>query len=143
MNLKRDSDAASVAGHKLKTLTRAALKDARLPVFRFRWWSVRSVGVAVLSILIIGSAVWFYFFRSQTIPPMKVVRLTSFPGSETEPALSPDGTWWLLSGTEKGDNADIYAMFVDSGKPVRYHHPGRDFRPTWSLTGVSLPFSGN
>ncbi len=141
-SLKRDSDAASVAGHELKTLTRAALKDARLPVFRFRWLSVRSVGVAVLSILIIGSAVWFYFFRSQTIPPMKVVRLTSFPGSETEPALSPDGKMvaFVWDG-EKGDNADIYAMFVDSGKPVRLTtDPGQDFSPTWSPDGRFIAF---
>ena len=42
---------------------------------------------------------------------------------------------------EKGDNADIYGMLVDSGKPVRLTtDPGRDFSPAWSPDGRFIAF---
>ena len=95
---------------------------------------------------IVGTAVWFSHYQftntPSNLPPMKVVRLTSFPGSETEPALSPDGKMvaFVWDG-EKGDNADIYGMLVDSGKPVRLTtDPGRDFSPAWSPDGRFIAF---
>jgi eukaryotic-like serine/threonine-protein kinase len=94
-NLKRDSDAAPVAGHDLGSPTSGASKDSRLLVSGSHWLSARSVVLAVLLALIIGSAVWFSYYQFTNTPsklsPMRVVRLISFPGSETEPALSPDG----------------------------------------------------
>ena len=105
-----------------------------------RLW--KSLIASIIGILLATGFLWFYFPRSMLFPPMKVVRLTSFPGSETEPALSPDGkiVAFVWDG-EKGDNADIYAMFVDSGKPVRLTtDPGRDFSPTWSPDGRFIAF---
>ena len=54
-NLKRDSDAAPVAGHDVRPPIRAASKNSRLLVFRSHRLSARSVGLAALLALIIGT----------------------------------------------------------------------------------------
>ena len=94
-NLKRDSDAAPVPGHDVTPPIKAASRDSTLPVFRPYRLSARSVGLTALLALIIATAAWFSYYQFTNIPsnlpPMKVVRLTSFPGKETEPVLSPDG----------------------------------------------------
>jgi Tol biopolymer transport system component/DNA-binding winged helix-turn-helix (wHTH) protein len=113
------------------------------PVIRTRW-SARWVWPAAICVLVIGAVAWFYLSRlgSETLPPMKVIRLTSFPGQETEPALSPDGKMvaFVWNG-EKEDNWDIYVMLVDAGTPLRLtSDPGDDFSPAWSPDGRFIAF---
>jgi hypothetical protein len=104
--------------------SKAAPESSTLSTLPSHRLTVRSVGLAVLLALIIGSAIWLSSYKLTNAPsklsPMKVVRLTSFPGKESEPVLSPDGKMvaFVWDG-DKGDNADIYAMLVDSGKPGR------------------------
>jgi Tol biopolymer transport system component/DNA-binding winged helix-turn-helix (wHTH) protein len=106
----------------------------------------RLVRLTALAVLVVGGVAWFYFSRlesrSSMLPPMRVIRLTSFPGKETEPALSPDGKMvaFVWDG-EKGDNRDIYVMLVDAGKPLRLtSDPGDDFSPSWSPDGRYIAF---
>jgi Tol biopolymer transport system component/DNA-binding winged helix-turn-helix (wHTH) protein len=110
------------------------------------FWADRLVWLAGFSVLLIGGVAWFYRshlrFRSLILPPMKVVRLTSFPGKETEPTLSPDGKMvaFVWDG-EKGDNRDIYVMLVDAGTPFRLtSDPGDDLSPAWSPDGRFIAF---
>jgi Tol biopolymer transport system component len=112
-----------------------------------RWWVERAVWLSALSVLIVGGLAWFYLSRlgsrSLMLPPMKVVRLTSFPGQETQPSLSPDGKMvaFVWDG-EKGDNRDIYVMLVDAGAPLRLTtDPGDDFSPAWSPDGRYIAFA--
>ena len=80
--------------------------------------------------------------RSRSAPPLRVVRLTSYPGVEWYPALSPDGKQVAFSWNgEKQDNFDIYVNFLDSGEPLQLTtHPGLDAWPAWSPDGRMIAF---
>ena len=73
---------------------------------------------------------------------MRVSRVTSYPGLETEPTLSPDGKMvaFVWNG-ETQDNRDIYVKLVDEGRPVALtHDPADDLSPTWSPDGRFIAF---
>jgi Tol biopolymer transport system component/tRNA A-37 threonylcarbamoyl transferase component Bud32 len=105
--------------------------------------ATRWVGVAAALAFTAAGALWFYFARmSESFPPMRVSRVTSYPGLETEPALSPDGKMvaFVWNG-ENQDNWDIYVKLVDEGVPVRLtHDPADDRSPTWSPDGRLVAF---
>jgi Tol biopolymer transport system component/DNA-binding winged helix-turn-helix (wHTH) protein len=108
-------------------------------------WKKRSIRwvVPMAVLLLIGSWVWFHFSRlASTLPSMKVIRLTSLSGRETEPTLSSDGKLVAFSWDgEGGDNRDIYIMQVDAGTPLRLTtNPGDDVSPTWSPDGRFVAF---
>jgi eukaryotic-like serine/threonine-protein kinase len=75
-------------------------------------------------------------------PPRRVVPFTTFRGSQTFPAFSPDGNQIAFAWDgEKGDNLDIYVKLVDGGEPLRLtNQTGPDTRPVWAPDGRSLAF---
>lgn len=63
------------------------------------------------------------------------VRLTSFPGIETNPHFSPDGSMVAFSGSY-GNNTDVYVIPASGGTPKRLTwHPGYDIVTGWSPDG--------
>ena len=89
-----------------------------------------------------------YFLNRQppeVAAPPKVSILTSYPGSESSPALSPDGKQIAFSWNgDKEDNFDIYVKLVDAGTPVRLtQNPNGDGAPAWSPDGRFLAFVRN
>ncbi len=67
-------------------------------------------------------------------------RLTTFPGSETGPHFSPDGTMIAFSGEYDG-NLDVFVVPLEGGEPTRMTwHPGPDFVQGWTNDGQSVVF---
>ena len=67
-------------------------------------------------------------------------RLTSNPGVETSPQLSPDGRWVAFTGEYEG-NPDVYVISIDGGLPRRLTwHPGGDAVVDWHPDGKHVLF---
>ncbi|HLQ21854.1 MAG TPA: protein kinase, partial [Gemmatimonadales bacterium] len=119
-----------------------AAAPAAPPARRRRSW----IPAAALSILAVaGVAAWVRFGRTQPeapLPPPRVVPFTSFPGSEIDPAFSPDGNQIAFSWDgEKGDNFDIYVKLIGAGAPLRLTtNPAPDRHPAWSPDGKHIAF---
>ncbi len=115
-----------------------------------RKWTAGWTWAALLTALILAGVGWFYFHRV-VAPPMKVVRFTSYPGKEKNPALSPDGQRLAFAWDgESGDNFDIYVRSIGPAgevpltteRPLRLTtDPATDVSPTWSPDGRYLAFA--
>lgn len=116
------------------TRTAVAAPAPRRPALAF---------AVLLLALILATAGWFWMGRRVSPPsPLRIVNLTSYPGSESEPALSPDGTRvaFVWNG-EKEDNSDVYVQMVgDAQAQRRTTAPERDLYPCWSPDGRQLAF---
>lgn len=65
-------------------------------------------------------------------------RLTSFPGTETHPHISPDGERVAFTGQYDGDT-DAFVVPIEGGHPRRItHHPSADLVRGWTPEGRVL-----
>ena len=70
-----------------------------------------------------------------------VRRLTTDPGSETNPAFSPDGSL-IAFGAQYEGNTDVYLVSVSGGVPKRLTwHPGPDFVQGFAPNGKAVLFA--
>jgi len=68
-------------------------------------------------------------------------RLTTFPGTETDPRFSPDGSLLAFTGQYDG-NVDVYVVDVAGGEPRRLTwHPGRDQVRGWTTDSRNVLFA--
>ena len=125
--LKEESDSGKLPG---VTATGAGKWHSRL------MWAG---GVAVILILV-AIGVWFLRPAPHAVP--KTVPLTSYPGRQVDPALSPDGKQVAFAWDgEKGENFDIYVKLVDAGAPLRLtSSPANEGAPAWSPDTRYLAF---
>ena len=93
---------------------------------------------AVLAAAIAGAGI-FWFSRSQPSPPPRLVPLTSLPGLEEQPSLSPDGSRVAFSW--KGD---IYVKQVGAEAVLQItKDPAVDSWPAWSPDASQIAFVRN
>jgi len=68
-------------------------------------------------------------------------RLTSFPGTTSDPEFSPDGSLVAFTGTYEG-NADVYVVPATGGEPKRLTwHPTADNVTGWTPDGKRVVFA--
>jgi Tol biopolymer transport system component len=107
---------------------------------RRRRWSWAAAAVVAVTAF---AAVWVTALRRQQPAPLNWTpkQLTSAPGWEGEPALSPDGTLVAYASDESG-TADIWLMDAAGGEAVRLtHHPATDRAPAWLPDGSAVLFT--
>ncbi len=100
---------------------------------------------AAVGLLLVFAAGGVYLYRQSPATealPLRAVPITSYPGSETEPSLSPDGNTVAFSWNgENRDNADIYVKLVSGGPALRLTtNRARDRLPRWSPDGRQIAF---
>jgi Tol biopolymer transport system component/tRNA A-37 threonylcarbamoyl transferase component Bud32 len=128
--LKEESD----SGHALNSQS-ALLTTARK---RPRWLIPL---LAAVALAVIGASMLMRQRRPAAIP-MEAKPLTTYSGSEADPALSPDGKQVAFSWDgDTGRNLDLYVKLVDAGTPVRLTQtPEDEVHSIWSPDGRFLAF---
>lgn len=102
--------------------------------------------LAMVVVAVLG-AVFGGYFALRTAgdvaaPPLPSAPLTSFPGVESDPALSPDGkrVAFAWDGGLGGDT-DIFVKQIGAEALLRLSaHPGEERHPVWSPDGQHLAF---
>jgi len=67
------------------------------------------------------------------------VRLTSHPGAEYAPKISPDGKWIAFTGSYDDGN-NVYVIPIDGGIPKRLTYPSGGQVVTWTPDGKKVVF---
>lgn len=102
-----------------------------------------SISIVIASglALAIAGALWWNFFRPAS-PMPSLTPLTSLPGIEQQPAVSPDGQQIAFSWNgPQGDNFDIYIQHIAGGAPLRLTtNVAEDISPVWSPDGGRVAF---
>jgi eukaryotic-like serine/threonine-protein kinase len=96
---------------------------------------------ALLLLAVIGAAAWFWPRTSPPPTSFEPVPLTSLPGSEGAPTISPDGTQVAFGWVPENANApDVYVQLINgTGTRLRLANDGRARTgPSWSPDGTLI-----
>jgi serine/threonine protein kinase len=124
--LKEDSDSGN-----LRTL-------GAHPRRRVRLWAAIVASAGIVSLV----AAWLVSRPGRTDPPPALVHVTSYPGRQEQPALSPDGSQvaFVWNGPKR-DNYDIYVKQVGQPDALRLTTDSAlDWCPVWSPDAKRIAF---
>jgi len=118
-----------------------ALRDGAraAPPLRRRRWAWAALIPVLVAAAVLAWKTLPYFHPAE---PLSAVALTTFPGMEYYPSLSPDGNHVVFAWTGAGgDNQDIYVQQIGSGSPLRLTtDPASDYNPVWSPDGRHIAY---
>lgn len=106
-----------------------------------RFWLFSAAIAAIFVAASIAS--WqLWFSKKETREALHVVPATSYPGPETAPSFSPDGSQIAFSWNGgKGENSDIYVKVLGENRALRLtSDPQPKFSPAWSPDGRHIAF---
>jgi Tol biopolymer transport system component/DNA-binding winged helix-turn-helix (wHTH) protein len=113
-----------------------------------RQWPIRGrylvIAASTLAIITL-SLIWSSISRQKkgvALSDMFIRPLTTYPGLELNPTLSPDGSQVAFSWNGPGgSNDDIYIKLVGPGEPIQLtNNPAQDLKPSWSPDGRMIAF---
>jgi Tol biopolymer transport system component len=105
-----------------------------------RWW------IPAGAVLAIGALAAAWWLRPAEQPAsFEPLPLTTYPGSESAPSFSPDGSQVAFHWSgEKDQQNDIYVKLIGGGPPLRLTtDPGNHVFPAWSPDGKSIAYLGS
>jgi serine/threonine protein kinase len=116
---------------------RLALERLRASLHRPAWPLAAAAACLLLLLLAFGLRWWT---SRSTPPPLTAIPLTSDPGRERHPSLSPDGSRVACAWDRHG-NFDIFSRGFNHAEPTRLTtHPDPDVSPAWSPDGLYVAF---
>ncbi len=125
----------------LEDIKAEAVATAPVPTARRKGrWPLFAAGILTIAGL---AAFWGVWNQRSHGSGLHLVPLTAYPGVETGPTFSPDGTQVAFSWDgEQQDNFDVYVTLVSSGAPpLRLTNDAAvDKSPAWSPDGRQIAF---
>ncbi len=118
--------------------------DARRSRPRPSWFAMGAVLVLAVLVLLLLMVAWAVKHRPVAQAGLSYIShpLTTYPGSQLQPAISPDGEAVAFVWRQTGDDiGHIYIKALNSGAPIRLTSGSdQEFSPAWSPDGRSLAF---
>jgi Tol biopolymer transport system component/DNA-binding winged helix-turn-helix (wHTH) protein len=100
------------------------------------------IGTALVTLALISVVLALYPSATTTPPVWRAIPLTTYPGIEFNPAVSPDNRSVAFTWNGEGqDNFDIYVQPIGQGRPQRLTvDRAQDTSPAWSPKGDKIAF---
>jgi Tol biopolymer transport system component/DNA-binding winged helix-turn-helix (wHTH) protein len=102
----------------------------------------RRLAVVVASGICLAILAWAWFSRQDHSEVSRMYSVTAYPGTESWPALSPDGSHVAFVWDDGGrQNPSLYVLRLGTDQPVRLTHgSGTETTPSWSPDGKTIAF---